>query len=167
MKRFLAFIALGMLLISNTAYAQDTEETKNVMTVKQIQWSDEVVNSGENKLMNVKVDFHYEGDMLDAGYDYNFNVHCQITRNRRGGTKYLFYEIRDLYLDDPEIVGSKDFSYTYTFTFTPQEFGDAKKRAVTCNLGYSNDENVKTVFAEGADYGQKFKVRNNKWKKLK
>ena len=92
-----ALLGIIGLFTTNMAFAKESvEKTTNVMTVKSIQWQPEMESSKENKLAKVKVDFHYEGEPIDIGYgsEYSFNVWCQITKNRRGGTKYLFYEMR-------------------------------------------------------------------------
>lgn len=172
MKKLLALLGMISLLAANMAFAKEpTEKTTNVMTIKSIQWQPEMENSGENKLAKVKVGFHYEGEAVDIGYgsEYNFNVWCQISKNRRGGTKYLFYETRDLEVEDDasEIEGPTDLSAQFVFTFTPEELKAAQKRSVNCGFGYSNDDFIKTTFSpDVANYNQRFKIRGNAWKKV-
>ena len=167
MKKILALVSMLSILSAQAVVAKSPEETKNVMTVKSIQWQNEIETSGENKLLKAKVNFHYEGEAIDLGFDYTFNIHCQITRQRRGGTKYLFYEIRELYPDEPEAIGPADFSADFVFTFSPSEFAAGQKRTVSCGYGYSNGEEVSTVFESDKNSGGKrFRARGNAWKSL-
>lgn len=172
MKKLLALLGIMGLFTANIALAKEpTEKTTNIMTVKSIQWQPEIASRGENKLAKVKVGFHYEGEPIDIGYgsEYSFNVWCQITKIRRGGTKYLFYETRDLEVEDDasEIEGPTDFSAEFVFTFTPEELKAVQRRNITCGFGYSNDDFIKTSFSpEVANYNQLFRVRGNAWKKV-
>ena len=172
MKKLLALLGIIGLFVTNMAFAKEpTEKTTNSMTVKSIQWQPEIESRGENKLAKVKIAFHYEGEAIDIGYgsEYSFNVSCQITRIRRGGTKHLFYETRDLEVEDEasEIEGPMDFSAEFIFTFTPEELKAAQKRNVNCGFGYSNDDFIKTTFSpDAANFNQRFRVRGNAWKKV-
>ncbi|MEK7524025.1 MAG: acid shock protein [Patescibacteria group bacterium] len=190
MKKYIIILGIFAMGTSSLALAADTTETPaNTMTIRSVEWSRGATSEGENKLLKAKVNFHYEGDFLEVGLgsEYNFNISCSITRNTRGGTKYLFYEIRDLILeedaplgrsntvasprlglDDNVIEGPKDFSHTFVLTFTPGEFAVASKRTVNCSFGYSNDDYVTTKFApETERYRNRFKAQGNTWKKLK
>ncbi|MEK7524024.1 MAG: hypothetical protein AAB588_03245 [Patescibacteria group bacterium] len=185
MKKILAasliflLLPLGASANHATAFEEGLSEepaSLGTMTIKSFTWMPEIFTDGENKLLKINVDFHYEGDFITLGQDYAFNIHCRMNRlKRRGGYKYLFEEERDLSILDEEameIEGPKDFSVPFTFTFYPHEFEAVKKRGVTCDVSPSGDYGkggsgsyIKTKFPEKMKtYGIRVRPKNNVWK---
>lgn len=169
MKKLVILALITTLSFGEAVFAKtETDESTNIMTVQSIEWLPQIEEQGENKLLKAKVNFHYEGELIAVGYDFNFETNCYLQKRKRGGFKYLYYEVRDLTNEDLEIEGPHDFSVTFVFTLSPQEFAATKKRPLVCNTGtFDNDGLVKTEFAPGVKaYSQRIKPKGNTWKVL-
>lgn len=167
MKKALLIAISGLLLTSNIAWATEPEAA-NIMYVEKVTWQPNIELIGESKVLKAIVDFRYVGEEeVSLGYDYRFDVTCQIQKRKRGGMKYMYYETRDLtsVSDDP-VVREKTFSVPFTFTFEPHEFAAAKKRGVQCYLPNYREEIVETKYENESDsYSVRFKPRGDVWKR--
>lgn len=173
MKKLIS-VALFTVLLPSAVLAgpapigwEEDDSSTGTMTLKSLTWLPDIESSGENKLLKAKLDFHYEGGFISMGYDYNLNVNCRVQpQKRRGGSKTLYDETRDLtILDDMEFEGPKDFSTTLTFTLFPHEYQAAARRGMTCDVwGDGKGSLVSTQYDEGVRTYVRVKPKNGVWK---